>query len=282
MSLCDDQLRPVLAALAERYGWACEPLRNDRRVFVTTGRVTADAEPIRLLVRLDEGDALVMSDGGETLGRLFDEAFSRDDPVFESLWRDALKTYHVLEADDRVYLQAPLLQAAQALNRFADALVALDGLRVVAWPPLARTRTLADEVEDFLADRYSRKAVIRAPRIRLPGGLVITPALRVDTGNREGVLVQPGSAAAQTHSFEHAYTTFTLAERGPIPITNRLVVLGGSVERWNANRLRALADVAFIGFWRHREPMERFLDGEIPDDPVMVPSGVDIPLLPLH
>jgi hypothetical protein len=60
----------------------------------------------------------------------------------------------------------------------------------------------------------------------------------------------------------------------------RLTVLGGNVDSWNAGRLRALSDVTFVGFWTHRALLSAFLlEDHIPDDPILVPEGMDVPML---
>ena len=279
MNPCDEPLATILSTVARDFTWRCRPLGDSTGARVSTGRLLADGEPVQLLVRVRAG-MLVVSDGGETLSRLQDQGLDRSDPVLDALWVEALRTYRLQETDGRVFIQAPLARAAQALNRFADALVALDALRVAALPARGRRPTLADEVEAYLRSIYDEGRVRRAPTVRLGGGLTIRPALQVDTQDRSGVLVQSGAATSTTQSFDHAYALFGLAARGGVPLPNRLVVLGGAVESWNASRLRALSDVAFVGFWRHRERVHRFLDGDIPDDPLLTPEGMQIPLLP--
>jgi hypothetical protein len=261
------------------YGWACQPLRDDDRVQIHTGRMLADSEPLSLLARVRE-DSLLVSDGGNTLARLADNGLDRADPVLDALWREALEAYRVQEVDGRVFLQVPLDQAAHGLNRFADAIVALDGLRVATLPARSRPRTLAAEVEEYLRNLYGTRHVQKSPTIPLVGGLTIKPALRVDTPSRSGVLVQTGAATSTTQSYDHAYAMFSLAERGRVPMPQRLVVLGGTVSSWNQARLRALAEVTFVGFWGHLERVREFLDGRPPDDPLMLPAGVEVPLLP--
>lgn len=278
MSLCDNELADILAAIESDYRWDCRGLPDGKRVVITTNRVRADAEPVKVNVALTD-DVLIVSDGGETLNRLADASFDVNDSALAPIWAEALKTYRVQEADGRVFLQTPVEYAPHALNRFADALVALDALQVIGIPPVARARTLADEVEDFLAGLYDLPQVQRKPQIRLSGGITIIPALRVETPARGGVLVQPGAATSVTQSYDHAYAMMSLARRGGVGFQNCLVVLGGSVNTWNFHRLRALSDVSFVGFWEDREQVHRFLDGETPDDPLMVPPGFDVPLL---
>lgn len=280
MNLCDSNLADVLSTVAERYGWRCEILPSDDRALISTGRHRADSEPIRLLARLADSETLLVSDGGDTLSVLLDVGFDRADVLHEGLWQEALRTYRLSELDGRVFLQSPLAQAAFHLNRLADALVALDGLRITALPPIKRANGLVDQVEEYLRSSYGQKVTIkRSPQVHLPGGLTLRPALQVDTPQRPGVFVQPGSASSPTQSYDHAYTTFGLAAQGGIPKERRLVVLGGSVGSWNATRLRVLSSLAYVGFYAERKHVRAFLDGETPEDSILLPHGLDIPMM---
>lgn len=277
MSICDTELAATFDAIHTNFAWHCRAFPDGRRVEITTSRTTADSEPVTLLAILADG-ILTVSDGGETINRLADANFDIADKVLGALWVEALRTYRVHETEDRVFLQTPLSEAAHALNRFADALVALDGLRVVGLPSMSRRKSLADEVTDYLAGLYRAENITKKPHIRLADGITITPALEVHSPHRARVLVQPGAATSPTQSYDHAHTTMSLARRGGIPQQELLVVLGGAVATWNANRLRALSDLAFVGFWNGREDVHRFLDGYTPNDPLMVPPGYSVPM----
>lgn len=277
MSICDDELAATFTAIAVNFAWRCEALPGGERVAITTSRTAADSEPVTIYATLT-GDLLTVSDGGETLNRLADASFDVADPALSLVWGESLRTYRVNVTEGRVFIQTRLAEAPYNLSRFADALVALDGLRVIGVPPASRSKSLADEVADFLADRYESKNLKRKPQIKLGGGVIITPAFAIDTPARTGVLVQPGSSTSATQSYDHAHTTMSLARRGGIEQQKLLVVLGGSIQSWNVSRLRALADLSFVGFWQDRTQVNRFLDGETPDDPLMVPAGVTVPL----
>lgn len=265
MTTCAD-LTEVLARLTSDSDWRCESLDSDR-VLLTTGRSRADSEPVRLFVRLVE-DSLLVSDGGEILNRLADFGFSLDDEVLADVWRAALRTYRVEESDGRVFLQIPLAAAAHGLRRMADALVALDALQIIAVPPTPR-RTFVDEVEGFL--RSSNRRVRRGPRINMGSGLTLSPALEVGT-ERGDVYVQPGAASSATQAFDHAFSLFTLAaSRAHIAPDQRLSVLGGGPSAWSRGRLLALAEVSYVGFFEDRERIDRFLDGDVPRQTLMLP-----------
>lgn len=278
MSLCEGVLGPVLDRVRSQYGWRCYVDGDPAVAIVDTGRATATSEPVSLYVREMGAGTLILSDRGETLSRLADEGFSLDDPVHSALWDEAMYTYRVNLLDDRVFVQTSLDRASSDFARFGDALVALDALRLVALPPSVRSRGLADDVEDYLKSQFTAAKVDRKPLVRLRHGVTIQPALRVNTDR--AVLVQPGSASSRTQSYDHAHTLFSLAGRGGVPMSERLVVLGGDVREWDNARLRLLADEAYVGFWSYRGPIDEFLSGSLPDDPLMTPPEIEIPLLP--
>lgn len=281
MTDCRD-ISTMLATLSDLYGWDCRPMPSREDVVeVSTGRTWHDDEQVRLLVRVDSGDTVVASDGGRALLRLRDAGFDLEDPLFASLWTEALRTYRLDEVDDRLYIQADMSRAAHAVNRLADAVVAIDALRVVCVPKQVKGRSLADEVEDYLRRRKGITNLHKTPEVRLTHGLTIKPSLTVDTPTRSAVLIQAGSTSARTQSYDHAFTTFGLVHRsGVVPMNRRLTVLGGRVESWNSGRLRALSDVTFVGFWAHPALLSAFLlEDHLPDDPILVPEGMDVPML---
>ncbi|WP_270886265.1 hypothetical protein [Pedococcus sp. 5OH_020] len=276
---CDD-ISSVLAAMASAYRWQCRtvPERPDV-VEVSTGRTWFDGEPVRLLARVDESAAIVASDGGQAMLRLRDAGFDVEDPIFTALWEESLRIYGLSELDDRVFVQADLSRGAHALSRLADGLLALDALRVLAVPPQDRGLSLADEVEDYLRSRPQMGLIRKSPPVTLRRGLVIRPSMTVETPSGEEVLVQAGSTSSRTQAFDHAFATFGLAARADIPMAHRLTVLGGKVNSWAPGRVRALGDVSFVGFWEHRDLIVRFLEeAGTPDDPVLIPANIHLPL----
>jgi hypothetical protein len=277
MNICEDVLATVFATIEEMFVWSCRPLPDGRRVAIRTNRMTADSEPV-VLYATSSLDQLTVSDGGETLNRLGDGSFDLEDKALAAIWEESLHTYRLSTTDGRVFIQTSISRAPYALSRFADALVALDALRVLGVPSTSRSKTLADEVGDYLSGLFDARNVKRSPGIRLRGGISITPALSVSTPARPRVLVQPGASRATSGPFDHAFTTMNLARRGGFTHEELLVVLGGRVQSWPHAKLRALADEAFVGFWDSRGQIERFLRGETPDDPLMTPPGFDVPL----
>jgi hypothetical protein len=280
MTNCDD-ISTVMADLSTGYGWTCIPVPNRNDILeVSTGRTWHDAEPLVLMVRVDDGSTIVASDGGRTLLRLRDAGFEMDEAVFTTLWNEALRAYRIRQLDDRLFVQADMGMAAEAVARLADAMLAIEGLRVVCIPRQERGRSLADEVEEYLRVRPGITAVHKSPVVSLAQGLTIRPSMTVDTNVRQGVLLQTGATSSRTQAYDHAFTTFGLADRGRVPMEKRLTVLGGRAETWTPGRLRALSEVTFVGFWAHRDLVTQFLTAKrVPDDPILVPSGTNIPLL---
>lgn len=276
---CSD-ISSILTTLENQYGWRCRPVPGRPDVVeVSTGRRLIDGEPVRLLVRLDGGDVIVASDGGRSLLRLRDAGFDVDDSLLTSLWEEALRTYRVSELDDRVFVQAPVGRAGEALARLADTVVALDGLQVVAVPKQVKGSTLASEVETYLRTRPRLSNVRKSPGIKVRQGLTVRPSLSVASETRGEILIQAGATSSKNQAFDHAFATFGLIERAGIPMPSRLTILGGQPASWTAGRLRALSEVTFVGFWEHRAQIISFLEEEVPNDPVLVPPGIDVPMV---
>ncbi|TCO34709.1 uncharacterized protein DUF1828 [Kribbella steppae] len=280
MTTCKD-LAPVISALTERYGWTCRPVPNRSDVLeLGTGRVWPDSEPLRILVRVDEENNVFASDGGVTMLRLRDGGFDADDSLLPSLWNLALEEYGLSEVDDRLYVEAEMQLAADAVNHLADAMLAIDGLRLVAVPKQARGRALSDEVEDYLRTVNAVVKVRRKPTIRFPGGLVVRPTLSIDTVDRRQVLVQTGARTSRGQAYDHVFTTFGLVHGAEVPMDHRLAVLSGSVQSWQQSRIWALAQFTYVGFWDHRETLRDFFAGPSrSQDRILVPEGIEIPLI---
>lgn len=276
MTDCSDLAGP-LAQIADTFRWTCR--QEGDVVRLATGRRRANSDPIVLRVRVDGGDQVVASDGGDTLANLADVGFDLDDSVHAAVWQSTLSDYRLRELDGRVFIQAPVAQAVDQLSRLADALVALDALRVLAIPPRFRPRTLADQVEDYLTQTLPQAEIRRRPTVRLSNGVQIQPSLAVGRTGRPELFVQPGATTSKTQSFDHAFSTFTMASDTGVRHDRQLTILGGRADNWDLRRLRKLSDVCFVGFFTYMEPVANFLHGDVPDDPLMTPPGLDVPLL---
>lgn len=105
------------------------------------------------------------------------------------------------------------------------------------------------------------------------------PTFRVNA-TATPVFLQVAASTSTARAYEHAFTQFSLAERGEIPIEQRLVVLGGSVATWSMPRLGVLADVAYVGFWKERTALDGFLRGDLPNERLMIPPYSPNTMLP--
>lgn len=269
MDLCEGALAPALRQLNSRYGWTCHPL-PDGRALISTGRSFADYEPVDLFVSA-RGDIVSLSDGGLLSVRLADAGFDVTDEVFHRLWHDVLYDFRLSSEEGAVHLTASPQTAAAAAARLADGLLALDTLRHVGMPRAQKIRSFSDDVEDYLRGAVGDQAVTKRPRLSVEG-MTIQPSLRVVT-KRAPVFVQAvATTGARAQSLEHAYFVFSMVEKAGVPAPQRLVILGGSEASWPRPRLRAVADVAYVGLLSHRDALGAFLAGQVPSDHLLIDS----------
>lgn len=278
MNVCDGPIATILNAATSNYGWSCFPLPESDAALISTGRRYSDSEPVELFVRPADTKSVVISDGGETLNRLTEAGLDLDDEVHHTIWNEALYDNRLETVDGKVFVHVSNDRAHHVLPRFADALVGLDTLRLFALPPNTRATLLADEVENFLESRFANQFT-RAPVVKMKHGLTMHPTFRVNTTSHP-IYMQVAASTTKTRAYEHAFTQFSLAERGNIPIEQRLVVLGGSAITWTLPKLEVLANVAYVGFWKDKPTLDGFLRGDIPNQRLMVPSHNPNTMLP--
>lgn len=280
MNLCEGDLADVLSRISSEFGWSCDPVPNREFVMVNSGRRFSDSQPVELRVVQTSSDEIIVSDGGEIWERLTGAGLDLDDRAHRGLWEDAIYDQRLEVHDGRLFVQVPLRRAADALVRFADGLVALDALRLVVLPPLSRPKTLADEVESFLRGHYGSNEIDKNPTVDVGDGLRFRPSLLVHA--ERDVYLQATASTGRATAFEHAFTMFTLANNDPsIPVESRLVVLGGSESTWPSAKIRYLANkTAYVGFWKYRDRVMDFLDGDT-SERLLLPKGeLWSPLLP--
>lgn len=111
-----------------------------------------------------------------------------------------------------------------------------------------------------MRDKFSDDSVTKQPRVPLGDDIVIRPTFRV-IAKRGPVHIQAAAATSPIPSYDHAFVTFTMAERAEVPLDQRLVVLGGSLKTWSLPRLRVLSERAHVALWEPRGPLDAFLDG---------------------
>ena len=96
-------------------------------------------------------------------------------------------------------------------------------------------------------------------------GLTMRPTFGVDASSTPVFMQVAASTSKDASLRTRVHPQFSLAERGEVPVEQRLVVLGGSVITWSMPRLEVLADVAYVGFWKEKSTLDGFLRGDVPD-----------------
>jgi len=128
--------RPLLSSVlaGERGRWSCRQVSPDTVVLVTSHHYP-DGDTVKLIVQTVD-DEVIVSDGGEVLARLDSvgvniNARSR---IGQS-WKRLLAA-HAVEHDGGLLLRRASAEHAAALvQEMADAVVSLDGLRLLAPAP---------------------------------------------------------------------------------------------------------------------------------------------------
>lgn len=274
-------LHGVMNALSSSFGWRCKPALDSNVVEISTGRFHVDGEPVTLLVTERPDGALVASDGGDSWRRLVESGYSPHSKALNDLWAILVRWYR-LEASDsnRIFVTVPdWSEAPYELSRLADALVAVDALDMLGLPPQEPTARLADDVEAWLRGQSDLvTAVEHKPRIDLPRlNERVIPSLRVSTLERPSLLVQVATSG-KNQPFEHAYALFGQVRKAGLPHEGSLTLLGGSLDEWSPTKIRMLGDVSIVGFWDYRHLVTGFLEGQTPDDAVLLPDGQTIPI----
>jgi hypothetical protein len=265
MTRCTELVSSVLAE--DSAEWHCRSV-DEQTVHLVTPRYYADGDAVELLVRT-LGDELVVSDGGDTLARLEMSGISLEAGRLREAWRSMLRAHALQYAHGRVLLRGPAEEAPWLLRAMIDALMQLDGLRLLA--PSPREAPFADQLVTFLQAEFPKVE----PHPELRGRSGSTYRLTAAAGADERLVyvqaIAGNSKQARRAAVEHAFTTFSDVN-GTLPKDRKLVVFRGDVESWSPERLRLLAGVAYVGSWEARERVTGFIWGGKPDSPLLLDS----------
>lgn len=255
-----DALSPALDRL--RGEISCRSA-HDGALIVTTGRFFSDGDAVELLIRpSDDGERIVVSDGGLTRARLDLVGSEITSSRARGMWEDILVEFGVREIGNRVFLQTKADAAAAGISLVADACVALDSVHLLT---TGERHTFVDKVRKWLqseakvgvqdrtsvidrfGDTQTITAVVDSPR----GDLVVQAA----GGRRVGDL---------RTSMEHAYWVLGGLDEGTYPIENRLAVLEAVPTRSaTQDRLRSmtrrLTEVSYVGSFEGQISLRDFM-----------------------
>lgn len=142
------------------------------RLEMTTDRVTADGDPITIYASTAVTGEWHVDDGAETYHRLLRAGFDINAPGTLDIFHNSLYRYRLHRVGSTVFARAPEDEPIQVLcRRFTDALVALDGLRLLTEVPAGASQPapLSPELRTRLVDAVERPLRIRAAILKLAG-----------------------------------------------------------------------------------------------------------------
>lgn len=230
---------PEVVQRLECGGWTLNRAGRPGVLALDSGHFFADGDGVSVLLRISGDDALV-SDGGVMKHRLADAQVDLNGERVRGAWMSMLADFGLVEIDDRVVGRRPTAGLVPLLTDLVDAMLTLDGLKVLARrPQLSR---LERQLYLFLAESV-RLPFKQHPTVRMPQGTEIRPTAKVEAPGRD-IYVQ---TASQDGVGRATYVTKAL-KLADIGLTQRMIVLKGRRADWAQDYVDILGDDARVGF----------------------------------
>lgn len=250
MPLCDDLITSVLGQIT--LDWSCTSLDHER-LLVTSPHQYSDGDHVEILVQRVDG-VLLVSDGGEAMARLDVAGVNLESGRAHDMLRRLVRAHELELREGRLSIQGPLTEAGRLLESMANALVNVDGLRLLALPP-PKPR-FAQLLVTFLQAEF--EFVDDQPQLHGRSGGVYR-ATAAAGRPEEPVYVQAVSGSnpkTRQRAIEHAFTMFSDVN-GSLPGERKLIVLGDA--KWRQEQMQLLSTVAYVGSWKSREQLVEFI-----------------------
>ncbi|WP_102146052.1 DUF1828 domain-containing protein [Mycobacterium hubeiense] len=241
----------------------CRNAHDGKSLIVTTGRFFSDGDAVELLVRPSEdGERVVVSDGGLTRARLDLVGSDITSNRARSMWADVLDEFGIREVGGRVFLQTKADAAAAGISVLADACVALDSVHLLT---MGERHTFVDKVRAWLRSEAKVPVQDKTSVVDRFGEAQTVTAI-VDSP-RGDLVVQAASGRRITDlrtSMEHAFWVMGGLHESTYPLRNRLTILE-SVPTKSAtqDRLRSmtrrLAEVSYVGSFEGQISLRTFM-----------------------
>jgi len=252
---CEEIVAAALTHISR--DWACLPVGEDR-LLVTGSSHYADGDTVEVVVRVS-GPDITVTDGGETLARLDLAGVNVESGRARQLWRSLIRAHELETSEGRLLLHGPADHAGELVSLMAEAMINLDGLRLLA--PAPRQPKFAEKVVTFLQAEF--EYVEEHPELRGRSGS--TYRLTAAAGREDRpVYIQAlaGSTPQQRiRAVEHGFTVFSDVD-GSLTPEQKLIVLDGTTERWTQGKLILLSQVGYVGSWAARDRLIRFIRAE--------------------
>lgn len=234
-------------------GWTLNPAGRPGVLALNSGHYFADGDGVTVLLRMSGADALV-GDGGTMKIRLADAKVDMTAERARQAWESTLRDFGLHEVDDRIVGRKPADQLPSLLTDIVDAMLTLDGLKVLA--KRAQASRLERQLYTFLDELVDTKRVRfeRHPQVLMPAGAKIRPTARVETPQRD-VYVQ----TATKDTIDRAMFFAAALKQTAFDVDQRLVVLRGRKVDWPQDYLNMIENDARIGFMDETFDLRRIL-----------------------
>lgn len=136
MTICDETIAAAITHLSQH--WSCRPL-TENSVLVTGPSHYTDADPVEMIISAN-GDEIVVTDGGETIARLELAGVNIDTGRARQMWGALIRAHELEHSEERISLRGSLADAGAIVHAMADAMINIDGLRLLAPAPMQSSR----------------------------------------------------------------------------------------------------------------------------------------------
>jgi hypothetical protein len=246
----DFDIPSQVADLKSAGGWVVEPAGRPEVWALNSGHYFGDGDGVSVLLRISGNDALV-SDAGAMVSRLTDAQVDLTSERVKHAWATTLQDFGLHETDNRVVGRKPATQLIPLLHDLVDAMLTLDGLKVLARrPQLSR---LERELYNFL-DETVKLPYEPHPTVKMPHGALVRPTALVEAPTR---LVYMQTASKTNVS--RATLVSSVLKHANFDKNQRLIVLKGRRSEWASDYVDLLSDSALVGFMAARGELERLI-----------------------
>lgn len=255
--LCSEILSSVLEQTAA--GWDCRPVGPDQ-VLITTPHQLSDGDHVEVIVRAD-GNKITVTDGGEILTRLDTAGVTVKSGRARNVWRSLIRSHEIDDQRGRLILEGTEGDAAWLVERMANAMTNLDGLRLLAPPP--RAPRFTEKVVTFLQAEFEFVQEQPVLRGRSGASFKLTAAAAAGPRARPTYLqaVAGSSIQARQRAVEHSFTMFSDVN-GALDPRQKVTILSDQVQEWRAEHVKLLSTVGYVASWGSRDRVVDFIQGQ--------------------
>ncbi len=259
MALCDEVVEQYVRTLQE--GFDCRAL-DESRILVGTPYTYADGDGLDVML-MREGDRVVLSDCGASLGRLELAGLNVDSQGFRQGIAPVLRAFRVDLLNEALRVEGSVSSTGDCILRLVGAMREVDALQVLRpepRPPRFEARLLS-----YL--KAKSEEVVVHPLVSGQSGTEYRLTASY-LSNEVGIYVQAiGGGRSETglRGVNYAFRAFSDIN-GTRTARHKLAVLADDQRGWRREDINLLATVAYVAGWWDRTLMDAYLAGQAPED----------------